>query len=42
VLDPREPTDHAVVEFNRNVYETPQFFTTLVPIRDGLTISLKL
>jgi caffeoyl-CoA O-methyltransferase len=42
VLDPRENTDRAVVEFNRRLYEMPQFFTTLVPIRDGLTVSLKL
>ena len=42
VLNPREASDHAVVEFDRELYESPQFFTTLLPIRDGLTVSIKL
>ena len=42
VLDPREASDHAVVEFNRKLYESIQFFTTLLPIRDGVTVSIKL
>jgi|SRR5579863_1740579 len=42
VLNPKEPSDHAVVEFNRKLYESPQFFTTLNPMRDGLTVSVKL
>ena len=42
VLDPREKSDHAVVAFNQKLYESTQFFTTLLPIRDGVTVSLKL
>ena len=42
VLNPREERDHAVVEFNQRLYESAQFFTTLLPIRDGVSISLKL
>jgi caffeoyl-CoA O-methyltransferase len=42
VLDPREASDHAVMAFNRKLYESDQFFTTLLPIRDGVTISIKL
>jgi len=42
VLDPQEASDRAVVEFDRKLYESAQFFTTLLPIRDGLTVSVKL
>lgn len=42
VLDPREASDRAVVEFDRKLYESPQFFTTLLPIRDGVTVSIRL
>jgi caffeoyl-CoA O-methyltransferase len=42
VLDPRAESDRAVVEFNQKLYESTQFFTCLLPIRDGLTVSLKL
>lgn len=42
VLAPREPSDHAVTEFNRKLYESTQFFTTLLPIRDGLSVAVRL
>lgn len=42
VLNPREACDHAVVEFNRELYESTQFFTTLLPIRDGVGVSFRL
>ena len=42
VLDPREGSDRAVVDFDRKLYESTQFFTTLLPIRDGVTVSIKL
>src|SRR2546426_887586 len=42
VLDPREASDRAVVEFDRKLYDSTQFFTTLLPIRDGVTVSVKL
>jgi len=42
VLEPAEASDHAVVTFNQKLYESIHFFTTLLPIRDGVTISLKL
>ena len=42
VLAPREASDRAVVEFDRKLYEVPQFFTTLLPVRDGVTVSVKL
>ena len=42
VLNPREASDRAVVEFDRKLYDSVQFFTTLLPIRDGVTVSIKL
>ena len=42
VLKPMEESDRAVVEFNRKLYGSVQFFTTLLPIRDGVSVSLKL
>ena len=42
VLDPRQPSDRAVVEFNQKLYDSAQFFTTLLPIRDGLTVAIRL
>jgi predicted O-methyltransferase YrrM len=40
----RKPTDSrtkAILEFNRKLYESKDFFTTLLPIRDGLAVALK-
>jgi len=42
VLKPKQPSDHAVLEFNRKLYESAQFFTTLFPIRDGLSVAVRL
>ncbi|MGH9657768.1 MAG: O-methyltransferase, partial [Bryobacteraceae bacterium] len=41
VLDPREESDRAVDEFNRRLFASPQFLTTLVPLRDGVSIAVK-
>ncbi len=42
VLNPRHESDHAVIGFDRKLYESTQFFSTIVPIRDGISISVKL
>lgn len=42
VLKPRHESDFAVTSFNRKLYESTQFFTTLLPIRDGISVSVKL
>jgi caffeoyl-CoA O-methyltransferase len=42
VLHPKEESDRAVVEFNRKLYESVHFFTVLFPIRDGLSVGIKL
>jgi predicted O-methyltransferase YrrM len=41
VLNPAEPSDRAVIEFNRKLYESAQFFTTLLPLRDGLSVAVR-
>ncbi|MBZ5592040.1 MAG: O-methyltransferase [Acidobacteriia bacterium] len=42
VLNPSEPSDRAVAEFNQKLYESTQFFTSLLPIRDGLSVAVRL
>lgn len=42
VLDPREQTDHAVREFNERLFASPLFYATQVPIRDGVSLGVKL
>ncbi len=42
VLDPREATDRAVSLFNRRLFDSPQFYATQVPIRDGVTVAIRL
>ncbi len=38
---PAEPTTKAILEFNRLLYGSPDFFTTILPIRDGVAVALK-
>lgn len=42
VLDPKEASDHAVRQFNERLFASSKFFTTQVPIRDGVSIAIKL
>ncbi|MFC1475039.1 O-methyltransferase [Candidatus Zixiibacteriota bacterium] len=43
VLDKRkDKTTEAIVEFTNNLYHDSRFFTTLMPIRDGISISVRL
>lgn len=40
----KNPTDSntkAILEFNRKLYDSPEFYTTILPIRDGLAVALK-
>ncbi len=37
----KDPTTKAILEFNRLLYNSPDFFTTILPIRDGLAVALK-
>jgi predicted O-methyltransferase YrrM len=36
------PTTQGVVELTRLLFEAPNLYTSLIPIRDGVTVSLKL
>lgn len=36
-----DKTTKAIVEFNRLLYGSPEFFTTILPIRDGVAVAVK-
>jgi predicted O-methyltransferase YrrM len=40
--DPTEDSTRAVKEFNQRLYSMPEFFTTILPIRDGVAVAVKL
>lgn len=40
--DAEHPTTRGVLELTRLLFEAPNLYTTLLPIRDGLSVSLKL
>ena len=39
--NPKAPQTKAILEFNRQLYSSADFFTTILPIRDGLAVALK-
>lgn len=39
--NPTEPHTKAIQEFNRQLYASPDFFTTILPIRDGLAVAVR-
>jgi caffeoyl-CoA O-methyltransferase len=39
---PKDLRTKAILEFNRMLYESKDFYTTILPIRDGLAVALKL
>jgi caffeoyl-CoA O-methyltransferase len=39
--NPAERTTKAILEFNRLLYSSPEFFTTILPIRDGVAVAVK-
>jgi predicted O-methyltransferase YrrM len=39
--NPSEASTKAILEFNRNLYAANEFYTTILPIRDGLAVALK-
>ncbi|MGA9898957.1 MAG: O-methyltransferase [Terriglobales bacterium] len=36
-----EPSTKAILEFNRLLYRSPDLFTTILPVRDGVAVALK-
>jgi len=39
--NPKDAHTRAILEFNRLLYNSVEFFTTILPIRDGLAVALK-
>jgi caffeoyl-CoA O-methyltransferase len=39
--NPTDPRTKAILEFNRKLYDMKEFYTTILPIRDGLAVALK-
>jgi predicted O-methyltransferase YrrM len=42
VLDPKEETDRAVCLFNERLFGSSQFYVTQLPIRDGVSVGIRL
>ncbi len=40
--NPRESRTKAILDFNQQLYESKDFFTTILPIRDGLAVAIKI
>ena len=39
--DPREESTRAIQEFNRRLYAMPEFYTTILPLRDGVAVAVR-
>ncbi|MGP8093862.1 MAG: O-methyltransferase [Candidatus Sulfotelmatobacter sp.] len=39
--NPADPRTKAILEFNRKLYDSKEFYTTILPIRDGLAVAVK-
>jgi caffeoyl-CoA O-methyltransferase len=39
--NPSDASTKAILEFNRKLYDSNDFYTTILPIRDGLAVALK-
>ena len=39
--DPKDETTRAIQEFNQRLYAMKDFFTTILPLRDGLAVAVK-
>jgi predicted O-methyltransferase YrrM len=39
--NPSEASTKAILEINRLLYSSPDFFTTILPIRDGVAVAIK-
>jgi caffeoyl-CoA O-methyltransferase len=39
--DPKDASTRAIQEFNKQLYSMPEFFSTILPLRDGVAVSVK-
>lgn len=37
--NPKDASTNAILEFNRLLYSSPEFFTTIIPLRDGVAVA---
>lgn len=42
VLDPQNATDRAVCEFDRQLFSSPDFYVSQLPLRDGVSVGVRL
>jgi O-methyltransferase len=42
VLNPHDESDRAVRLFNKELFASPFFYTTQVPLRDGVSVAIRL
>lgn len=42
VLEPKAATDHAVCNFNQSLFRSPHFYTAQIPLRDGVSVAIRL
>ena len=42
VSDDKEASTRGVLKFNQLAYQSPEVFTTIIPLRDGVAVSMKL
>jgi len=40
--DPADASTNAVAELNRMLYEAPDWYTVIIPLRDGVTVAMRL
>ncbi len=40
--DPADASTNAIAELNRMLYESPDWYTTILPLRDGVTVAMRI
>jgi len=38
----KDPTTQGILKYNQMAYQSPEVFTTIIPLRDGVAVSMKL
>jgi predicted O-methyltransferase YrrM len=42
VVNPQQASERAVCLFNQRLFESPDFYATQLPIRDGVSVAVRL
>ena len=42
VLDPQDEETEGVATFNRRIFADPRFLTSMIPLRDGMTMGVRM